>query len=160
MLIEEARTYPNGYTVNDLRSALDKIKSGRISVTKALKDYGISMKTLHNKLKATHKETVGGQYWLTEECKSKILLIINALFEWKSPLTGYEVRLLVKNYLDCRGVIDAAFNNNFPGEDWLNAFAKQYKLTKRLADSVMSARSELSPDILNILIILQFLWKI
>ena len=146
---EGARNYRNGYTANDLTSALDQIVSGKIGVRNASKRYGIPIGTLHNRLKGTHKKKVGGQYRLTEDCETEILLVINALCEWKSPLTKCDVRLLAKNCLDRRGVVDAAFKDNFPGIDWLNAFTKRHQLTKHLADNITSPKSKISFDSIN-----------
>ena len=124
------RNYRTGYSNDELNSAVAHVESGNMSLRKAAEKYHIPVGTLHNKLKKAHAGKVGGQFRLLFECEKEILKSIDVLSEWKCPLTGYDVQLLVKNYLDRQGVVDKTFNWNFPGEDWLSRFTKRYELTK------------------------------
>ena len=69
----------------------------------------------------------GGQLRLPNVVEMKTVNTINHgnhLANWKIPLDAMDVRLLVKNYLDRKGVTDARFTNNLPGVNWLKSFMK------------------------------------
>ena len=91
----------------------------------------------------------GGQLRLTPEVERRLLVTIDTLSEWKIPLTGMDIRLLVKAYLDRIGVHDNRFKDNCPGPDWLKSFVKRHKLTQRLADNVKPARAEIDAASVN-----------
>ena len=57
-----------------------------------------------------------------------------------------DIRLLVKDYLDKKGVNDTKFKDNLPGEDWMRGFIRRHNLTQRLADNVKPARAEISKE--------------
>ena len=67
----------------------------------------------------------------------------------KIPLTGLEIRKLVKSYLDRQGIFDLTFCNNLPGLDWLNNFMKRHNLTKRIVDNVKIKRAKISPNMIS-----------
>jgi len=72
---------------------------------------------------------------LSAEAEQRLAETINTLAQWKVPVDFFDVRLLVKNYLDRQRVTDRRFRDNCPGPDWLNSFMKRHKLTKRIADN-------------------------
>jgi len=86
---------------------------------------------------------------LSDDAESHLVKAIDHLAEWKVPLCAMDIRLLVKDYLDRRGVHDARFRNNCPGDDWLKSFVKRHTLTQRLADNVKPSRAEISSESVN-----------
>ena len=65
------------------------------------------------------------------------------------PLSGLEICLLAKGYLDTKGVKDLAFKHNLPGLDWLENFSKKHNFSKRLADNVTINRADVSSEEIN-----------
>ena len=64
-------------------------------------------------------------------------------------MNGYDLCLLMKNYLDYNGITNAAFKSNLLGVDWLNSFTKRHNLSKQIADNDTSARAKINPDVIN-----------
>ena len=64
-------------------------------------------------------------------------------------MNGYDLCLLMKNYLDCNGITNASFKSNLPGVDWLNSFMKRHNLSKQIAVNDTSARAEINHDVIN-----------
>ena len=137
------------YLDGTLDDALDAVKKGRRSMRDAAVEYRIPLATLSYKLEGLHGKCVGGQKRLSTECEELILSTINTLTEWKIPMTGVEVRLLVKNYLDALDLPEEIFKDNMPGRDWLRSFTKRHNLTKRRADNVRQSRARISPETVN-----------
>lgn len=134
-----SRPYVTSYTASDLERAMSAVKKGQ-TVRQAAKKIGIPNATLARKVNGTHSKRHGGQLRLSEECEAGLLMVIEQLTDWKVPLNAMDLRILVKGYLDKRGVVDSAFKENFPGPDWAAGFIKRHKLTKRFADRVKVAR--------------------
>ena len=114
-----SRNFKTGYSDETLAVAILEVKSKRLSITKAAKKFGISYGTLYNKAKGLHTKTPGGQIRLTQEQENLILYAIDTLSLWKIPLSGFDVRSLVKSFLDAMGSSHRGFKNNMPGVDWL-----------------------------------------
>ncbi len=135
-----ARNYATSYTPEQLRKAIDACKVKKMSYRKASKQFNIPYGTLLNKCKNKHSGKVGTPLRLTDECEAFLLQAIDLLAEWKVPLQQLDIRLLVKDYLDRKGVNDTKFKDNCPGEDWMKGFIRRHNLTQRLADNVKPAR--------------------
>ena len=144
-----ARNYKSAYDQETLSRALEKIRSNQLSIRKASRQYQIPFGTLRHKFKGMHSKDAGGQKRLSHECESLLMKGIDTLAEWKVPLGELDLRVLVKSYLDVRGIADSVFRNNLPGQDWLKCFMKRHKLTQRLADNVRNNRAEISPQTVN-----------
>lgn len=74
---------------------------------------------------------------------------VNALADWKIPMTAMEIRMLVKDYLDALKLPTEIFKENMPGKDWVKSFTKRHGFTKRMADNVSLSRATITPDIVN-----------
>ena len=103
------------YLDGTLDDALDAVKKGRRTMKDAAVEYRIPLATLSYKLEGLHGKCVGGQKRLSTECEELILSTINTLTEWKIPMTGVEVRLLVKNYLHALDLPDEIFKDTMLG---------------------------------------------
>lgn len=69
--------------------------------------------------------------------------VIKASAEYGSPMTKFEVRMLVRNYLEKQGTRRSVFINNMPGSVWVENFLKrnsQY-LTKRQCQNIKRSRA-------------------
>jgi hypothetical protein len=141
------RSYRSAYTMGMLQTAVLKCTSHQMSMRAAAKKYSIPFGTLNNHVHNKHNvRKSGGQLRFSAEGEQYLLKTIDLLGEWKIPLTGLDVRLLVKAYLDKSGVTDSRFNKNCPGYDWLKSFIKRHNLTQRLADNVKPSRAEIDVE--------------
>uniref|UniRef100_A0A915J617 Uncharacterized protein n=1 Tax=Romanomermis culicivorax TaxID=13658 RepID=A0A915J617_ROMCU len=60
------------------------------------------------------------------------------LAKWGYPLTRWDLRHLVKNYLDNKGATIIRFKDNLPGEEWVACFLGRHKekLAQRTANNI------------------------
>ena len=65
------------------------------------------------------------------------------------PLSGLEICLLAKGYLDTKGVKDLALKHNLPGLDWLENFSNKDNFSERLADNMKINRADVSFEEIN-----------
>lgn len=135
----DARKYKN-YTEETLQQAVNALMNS--SFRKVSKKFDIPVKTLQNKVSKRHSKSVGGQKRLSKEIELLIAKNLTTLTEWKTPLDSWDIRYIVKGYLDLRNVKDKKFKNNLPGPDWVRAFMKRNNLTERVADNVKRSRAE------------------
>lgn len=145
-----SRPYASTYTEAALTKAVRSYKAGTMSMRKAATKYGIPFGTLNNKCHGKCVNRVGAPLRLSPQCEQRLLTTIDHLAEWKVPMDGMDIRLLVKEYLDRSGISDARFKNNCPGPDWLKSFVARHRLTQRLADNVKPARAEINRDSVNL----------
>lgn len=143
-----SRPYLTNYTTLNLQDAINCVRNGN-SIGKAAVTYGVPKSTLYRKLNGKQMKQTGGQLSLSVECEEALLNIINQLTDWKVPLDGYDVRFLVKNYLDKRCVVHKRFTDNLPGNDWLRRFLSRHKLVVRLSDNVTPAKFEIGEASIN-----------
>jgi hypothetical protein len=72
--------------------------------------------TIDNKCKGKHQSSFGGQCILSSEEEIKITENIILACKWGFPLTSFDIRLLVKAYLDKIGRKVKKLKNNIPGK--------------------------------------------
>ena len=141
-----SRNYRTAYTVNALNQAVQRVQSGKLSMLKASKKFKVPYGTLYNKCHALHTKKAGGQLRLSAAAEDQVVKTVHHLGEWKVPLDTFDVRCMVKNYLDRQGIQDQRFSNNLPGYDWLKSFLKRHNLTTRVVDNVKPRRAEVDAD--------------
>ncbi|KAJ4435868.1 hypothetical protein ANN_18488 [Periplaneta americana] len=103
-------------------------QSGRLTLSKALTTLGNSNMFLG---------TLGGEEGTTEA-------------EWGFPLTPFDVRCIVKQYLDKKGATEKRFKNNLPGDDWYRSFLQRHNgvLSLRLSENIKRSRAQVSKEVL------------
>ena len=84
---------------------------------------------------------------LSSEVEGRSTKMINELAEWGYPIGKTEISLMVKNILDKSKIMEKRFKNNIPGDDWVNAFAKRNKLSKRAASIIKRSRAAVEESI-------------
>ena len=144
-----SRNYKTAYSQDNVKDAVRDVKTNGMSLRKASKKYKIPLGTLRNKVIGAHSGNVGRPAQLDEECVKQIAKCVDILADWKVPLSGSEVCLLVKGYLDAKGAKSDVFKNNLPGPDWLENFTKKNNFSQRFAGNVKINRAEVSPEVIN-----------
>lgn len=145
-----SRNYKN-YSEATLKLALDEIRQGLISINKASDKYNINKSTLSRKMRGKHASTVGHPTVLNqneEECLADALILAS---DWGFPLTQYDVRLIVKGFLDRRGIVERRFKGNLPGVDWVKSFLLRHKniLSERLCQNIKRARASVDATVVD-----------
>lgn len=134
------------YATEDMERAIAEVKkqNGK-GISQAARDHNVPRSTLYDKWRGFHQKDLGGQQRLSKELELLIVSSLNTLAKWKIPLTGLDIRLLVKDYLDQSGMQDI-FTDNMPGPDWLRLFMKRHNLTRRRAANVTHVRGKVKSE--------------
>ena len=143
--------YRRNRTDSKFKQACDAIKSGDLSVRQAANKFGFSKSTLHDAVTKKHVKKAGGQTILKPEEESNIVQRLVTLSKWGFPLDSFELRVLVKNYLDRRGVTIRKLKNNLPGPDWARSFMKRNRneLSQRMCQNIKVARAKVTPTLIR-----------
>ena len=120
-----------------------------MSISKASKLFKISYGTIWNKGNDQHSGKIGSQCYVSSTLEKFVVDSIEQLADWKVPFDTYDIRCLLKQYLDRTGTIHKFFKDNMPGIDWVQGFIKRNQLTQRLSDNVKAARAEVNEEIIN-----------
>ncbi|KAJ8878198.1 hypothetical protein PR048_022666 [Dryococelus australis] len=135
-------------SLQNLEAALAEIKSSRINLHSTAEKYGIDKMKLSCLMNNKHQKKPGGQTVLTNE--EEIALVQNLLraSSWGFPSTEYDIRLLIKCYLDQQGKKVKSFQHNLPGKDWVKSFLNHHRcvLSVRLANNNKCCHAKVSPE--------------
>jgi hypothetical protein len=136
------------FSDESVHKAMDSVIRTKMSIRKAAEKYNITKSTLQRKLKGENLNPHGGQTALSVEEESVLVQGILETANWGFPLQKYDVRLLVKCYLDRIGQTERRFKSNMPGVDWVRTFLKRHQgeLTVRLAENVKRSRAAVSSE--------------
>ena len=126
-----SRTYHN-YTDETLQKCLSQLKDNKILMKAASQKYSIPYRAIRNKINGWHSKQYGAQKQLSGSFENTLVGTIDELTEWKVPLSGFDIRCLVKTYLDKMDYIDPRFNNNLPGKSQIWNFSDFKILNKNL----------------------------
>ena len=94
------------YNGEVLEANVRRIKARQLSVTAAAMQTGISYGTLWNASHDQHRGATGGQTRLSAESELAIVDAIETMTKWKIPLTSFDIKCMVKGYLDRKGIRD------------------------------------------------------
>ncbi|KAG8229652.1 hypothetical protein J437_LFUL008584 [Ladona fulva] len=112
--------------------------------------YGIHRNILWLKLKGRHERTPGHPTVFTETEEQAFVYYCLAISNYGFPLTGFDLRCIVKSYLDRVGHTVTCFKNNFPGVDWHNSFMAGHRiLTQRFTQNISTARAAVDKKVIN-----------
>lgn len=137
------------YSQEDLEKCLDDVRSGIRSQRAAADYYGIPRSTIKNKLKGAHAKTPGRQPVLTMNEEKSIVEHVKLLCDFGFPITEYELRWVVKTYLDKTGrkVPEFRSNDNLPGYDWGRFFLQRNSdLSPRLCANIKRDRAGIDEE--------------
>lgn len=138
------------YNLIYLENALKDVKAGKLSMRKASEQYGVPYSTLNEHYHEKHKLKYGGQTILSAEEEKYLSNGIQKCGEWGYPLTRWDIRLLVQNYLNSFGKKVKNFPNNLPGLEWFKGFLKRHnELSERMAQNIKRARAAVTKDVIK-----------
>lgn len=138
------------FTDEQLQKAIARVRRGQ-SIRKVAEEYNIPKSTLSRHLRGKQTSKYGRPCVFTSEHESAIVDCIVLCGEWGFPLGSYDIRLIVKSFLDRRGMTERRFKNNLPGPDWFRSFFSRHskRLTQRLSQNIKRARAGVDRDIIN-----------
>lgn len=138
------------YDVNLIQQAVNEYSASNSSLDAISKKYNIHRSVLYRHC-TKHMKSQGGQTVLSKETEEGFIKYINVCADWGYPLEAYDLRMLVKVYLDKLGVNEKKFKNNMPGPDFVSSFMKRHKdsITQRLSQNIKGNRAVDSPEIIK-----------
>lgn len=146
------RPYQN-YTESTLYKALEVFLRGGKSIRAVSEQFGIPKSTLSDHIKSMRNQKErrkpGTPTVLTKEEEMFLCDGIETCATWGFPLTSYDLRVLVQNYLNKKGA-RTKFKENLPGIEWVKEFLKRnHQLTFRLSENVKRNRASITPEVMK-----------
>ncbi|XP_064617323.1 uncharacterized protein LOC135481430 [Liolophura sinensis] len=136
------------YDDEQLAAAIEAVRTGRLSLRKACKEYCIPLGTLSHKINKKYANAPGRPTALSDEEEASLVNHVKVVSEWGFPFDILDLRLLVKTYLSKVGKTVKQFKHNLPSREWAFNFLKRHKghLTRRLCQNIKTARAKVSSE--------------
>lgn len=148
----------NTYSQEYIFEALQAIKGG-LSYRKCSEKYNIPTTVLHRHMKCSSTASgglkmkkKGGQTVLGEETEQYLVDRLITCSSWGYPLDSYDLRVIVKSYLDRKGLNIQKFKDNMLGHEFAISFLKRHKnvLSERICQNIKRSRASVShSEIIN-----------
>ena len=138
------KTLPPSYSKEDVNMAVENVKSGRITLYRAVKLYKIPKATLfkHVKgLRGVKSQTLGRQTALPFPEDKKIAGCRKLMEKWSFGLSKKEVLETIGRYVN-ENKIHAPFRGGVPGDDFFIRFKRTNKLSLKKPQSVEACRKK------------------
>lgn len=137
----------SNYTVETINEALEKIKSGAMTQREAARIYKIPRSTLKYKLQGKHDKKTGRPPVFSSEEENLFIQHILAVSELGLPVSLYDVRCIVKQYLDKSKRNVPTFSNNMPGWEWGKLFLERHNVfSAKLAVNIARKRAQVDEN--------------
>lgn len=137
------------YTKEQLEQCVVAVKSKILTQRAASEQYGIPRSTIKNKLAQKYGCKPGRPTVFSEQEEASFVSHLTALSEYGFPLTEFDLKMIIREYLASQGRIVAQFKNNIPGKDWMICFLKRHQhLSRRLANNIKRVRAQVSENII------------
>ena len=126
------------YNNEQLQQAVEEVQNGRMSLRFAADRYDVPRATLSDAVLRRHTGTEGGQSCLDEDLEIVLANNLCVLADWGYPLSTVELRVMVKDYLNLRGITIPRFRDNMPGREWAFSFLQRRRqhLTVRASQNI------------------------
>ena len=98
-----------------------------MSFRKAEEKYGIPKSTIQRKVKDTQQNPYGRPPVFSCLQETQISECLALAAKWGFPLTAFDIKCIVKRFLDRQGIVETRFKNNMPGKNWLKGFLKRQR---------------------------------
>ena len=132
------------YRDDALEQAVRKVKTKKLNVTQAAKEFGVPRQTLADKIKDTHPKKYGCNTKLSEEDESILLEYITYMASVGHPLNIGEVKLFAWS-IGRRSADPNCFGESGPSHNWWLGFkARHEDLTLRKPDKLDRRRNNMS----------------
>ncbi|XP_072392346.1 uncharacterized protein [Diabrotica undecimpunctata] len=145
-----SRKYRN-FSEEQLHKAVEAVRSG-ISLRKAENKFGIPRCSINRAINGKNTGKVGRPFVLNEVDQNALVMCLCSAGDWGFPLTLYDIRLLVKAFLDRSGRNEHRFKNNMPGRDFVTSFLKHHQntLSNKMCQNIRGSRAKVDHNAINI----------
>lgn len=148
-----ARAY-RFYTERQLELCISDIQNKNLTQRQAAARYGIPRSSIILKLKAIKERRVrkpGRQCIFSPSEEAAFVQHAIAMCDYGFPITMFDLRCVVKAYLDKQGKSVPQFNNNLPGRTWAKAFLERQKgqLSQRFCSNIKRVRAAVDEEAIN-----------
>lgn len=142
------------YSDNVMHQCLADIMEKKLTTRKAAETYGISRSSILLKLRAIRENNVallGRSCVFTSEEEKSFVQHAVKLSEFGFPISTFDLRCIVKLYLDSCGRNEVRFSGNFPGKRWAESFVERHHaaLSQRFASNIKRSRAAVNKDMIN-----------
>ena len=88
---------------------------------------------------------------LGDEVEKMLVDRLKTCAEWGFPMDSLDLRMIVQEYLNKRGISLPAFKDNMLSADWARSFMERHQneLTVRICQNIKRSRAKVSPEILE-----------
>ena len=115
--------------------------------------FNISKSVLHRHITTTTMtiKSQGGQTAISEEVEQYLLKYINICSEWGYPLDTYDLRIIIKRYLDRVGIEVKKYKDNLPGLGFVEGFLKRHneEISERISQNIKRSRAAVPPQMID-----------
>ena len=139
------------YSDETLKKIVDDITAGRIGQREASKKYNIPRQTIVNKLKNKHSGKVGRPTVFTELEEKIFVKHCITVSDMGIPISLYDLRCIVKSYLDSLKRNVSCFPGNMPGWEWGKSFIERNisELSQKFAVNISRKRAVVNEEIVD-----------
>lgn len=144
-----ARKYKD-YTEDQLDKAIEAVRNGT-SLRKAAEEFGVSRCSINRAINLKNRGKVGRPSVFSDEEQQTLAQCLCMAGDWGFPLTVYDIRLIVKAFLDRSGKTEKRFKNNMPGVDFVMSFIQRYKkiLSNKMCQNIKRSRAAVNEESIN-----------
>ncbi len=101
-----------------MQKAINAVNGKCLTVHAAATKFHVPRSTLSDKVSGIHPQPSGGQLVLSDDAEIVIANNITILADWGFPLSLFDLRMLVKNFINRQGLKILQFSvNNLPGKE-------------------------------------------
>lgn len=139
------------YSDRQMELCLSDIDNKILTQRAAAEKYKIPRSSIVLKLKAIRQNKVrkpGRQCFFTEAEEAAFVEHAAEMCDYGFPITIFDLRCIVKMYLDRKGRKIDQFPNNLPGKTWAILFLKRHKneLSQRLCNNIKRVRAAVDEE--------------
>lgn len=133
---------------------LSDIENKVLTQREASSQYKIPRSSIILKLKAIRRNQVrkpGRRCIFSEDEETAFVDHAIEMCRYGFPITVFDMRCIVKTYLEKKGQAVPQFRNNLPGRTWVQMFLKRHKkeLSQRLCSNVKRVRAAIDEEIIK-----------
>ncbi|CAH2085457.1 unnamed protein product [Euphydryas editha] len=142
-----SRNYKN-YSSETVRECLASIENKELTQRKASEKYGIPRRTIINQLRL-QRSKMPSRPPTTFSSEEEALFVdcILRLSEYGFPLTVFDLRIVIRTYLEKISRRVSKFKDNCPGTEWVSSFVKRHPcLSQRFATNIKRSRAAIDKE--------------
>lgn len=145
-----ARSYKH-YSDRQMELCLSDIENHILTQREASEKYKIPRSSIILKIKAIRTNNIkrpGRQCVFSEDEELAFVYHAMEMCRFGFPITIFDLRCIVKSYLDKKGIEMQQFPNNLPGRMWAQLFLKRHKkeLSQRLCSNIKRVRAAVNEE--------------